>query len=130
MGYRSTYNRRLRAVKRLQKRLAAGALLGVIASAAVFLMLREPLPAASSAYAEVDAAPLPQAGRPAAAAASPARDGGRRVYPYSVVPGGVAGREEIVHLLRTDQVVAQHYAGLQVSRIGTVAVSKPRAVYV
>ena len=131
MGYRSKYNRRLRAAKRMQKRLAIAALLCVTVSAAAFMTLRETLPAPSSAYAEADAAPArPVAQTVAAISAPSAHAGARRVYPFSIVPGGVSGREEVVHVLQTDQVVAQHYAGLQVARLGTVTVSKPRAVYV
>jgi hypothetical protein len=130
MGYRSKYNRRLRAAKRLQKRLAIAALLCVTVSAAAFMTLRETAPA-PSAYAEADAAPArPVVQTVAAISALSAHTGARRVYPFSIVPGGVSGREEVVHVLQTDQVVAQHYAGLQVARLGTVTVSKPRAVYV
>ena len=131
MGYRSKYNRRLRAAKRLQKRLAVAALLCVTMSAAAFMTLRETAPAPSGAYAEADAAPARPVVQTVAAISAPlAHAGARRVYPFSIVPGGVSGREEVVHVLQTDQVVAQHYAGLQVARLGTVTVSKPRAVYV
>jgi hypothetical protein len=131
MGFRSKYNRRLRAARRLQKRLAIAALLCVTVSAAALMTLRETAPAAPGAYAEASAAPAqPVAGTVAAIAAPAAHAGARRVYPFSIVPGGVSGREEVVHVLQTDQVVAQHYAGLQTARLATVTVSKPRAVYV
>jgi hypothetical protein len=54
----------------------------------------------------------------------------RRVYRYSVVPGGAADRAELERILRTDKVVAAHYAGFEVARARAVTVSAPRAVYV
>ena len=134
MGYRSTYNRRLRAMRRLKKRLAVASLLTVGVCTAALLMLREPLPMPMPLGAgqslEADAAPLRQPGQAVAAAAPAAHAGTRRIYPYSIVPGGVSGRAEVVHVLQIDQVVAQHYAGLQVARMGPVTVKAPRAVYV
>jgi hypothetical protein len=127
MGYRSTYNRRLRASKRLQKRLAAAALLGVAVCAAALLLPRQQGTPGASQVAAADTAAVPQTGRLAAPAA---QAGVRRIYPYSIVPGGVSGRAELVHVLQTDRVVAQHYAGFQVDKTSAVTVSKPRAVYV
>lgn len=130
MGYRSTYNRRLRAASRLKKRLAVAALLGVGVCAAAFLLQSEPVSERSDQVAETW--PAQPAIQPAAATVSlpAAHAGARRIYPYSVVPGGVSGRAELVHVLQTDQVVAQHYAGLQVASTRVLTVSKPRAVYV
>jgi hypothetical protein len=54
----------------------------------------------------------------------------RRVYPYSIVPGGVANREELAQAIKADKVVADHYAGFDVDKARPVTVSKPRAVYV
>jgi len=54
----------------------------------------------------------------------------RRVYPYSVVPGGVASQAELVRIVRSDKVVASHYASFDVSRAHEVSVAKPRAVHV
>jgi hypothetical protein len=54
----------------------------------------------------------------------------RRVYPYSVVPGGVASQAELVRIVRSDKVVAAHYASYDVSRAHEVTVARPRAVYV
>jgi len=131
MGYSSKYNRRRRAAKRLQKRLAIAALLCATVSAAAFMTLREQAPEAPGAYAGAGAAlARPVAATVAAMDAPSAHAGARRVYPFSIVPGGVSGREEVVRMLQTDQVVAQHYAGLQAARLARVTVSKPRAVYV
>jgi len=54
----------------------------------------------------------------------------RRVYPYSVVPGGVASQAELVRIVRSDKVVATHYASFDVSRAHEVTVARPRAVHV
>ena len=54
----------------------------------------------------------------------------RRVYRYSVVPGGAADRAELERILRSDKVVAAHYAGFDAPRARAVTVTVPRAVYV
>lgn len=54
----------------------------------------------------------------------------RRIYPYSIVPGGVASREDIVRRVTSDKVVAEHYASFDIKKAHTVAVEKPRAVHV
>ena len=54
----------------------------------------------------------------------------RRVYPYSVVPGGVASQAELVRIVRSDKVVATHYANFDVDRAHEVSVATPRAVHV
>lgn len=54
----------------------------------------------------------------------------RPVYRYSVVPGGVATQAELARIVRSDKVVASHYASFDVSRAQVVTVGKPRAVHV
>jgi hypothetical protein len=54
----------------------------------------------------------------------------RRVYPFSIVPGGVASQAELVRIVRSDRVVASHYATFDVSRAYPVTVAAPRAVHV
>ena len=54
----------------------------------------------------------------------------RRIYPYSIVPGGVADRAELAQAIKADKVVADHYAGFDVDKARPVTVAKPRAVYV
>jgi len=129
MNHRSSYIRRSRKGQRLQKRIAAAAMLGVVACAA--LLLQERVPDLRSA--------LPAATAPAAqtAAAGGLRiddavdnRGTRRVYPYSVVAGGVGNRAELERIVRTDKVVAAHYASFEVDKAHAVAVTKARAVHV
>ncbi|WP_157225460.1 PEP-CTERM sorting domain-containing protein [Massilia timonae] len=69
---------------------------------------------------------------PAAASAAPAAEQGaaRRIYPFSIIPGGVADADELARVIRTDAVVAAHYAGFDVANARAVTVTKPRAVYV
>jgi hypothetical protein len=71
----------------------------------------------------------PQAASPALASPQ-VKPSPRRVYPYSVVPGGVASQAELVRIVRSDKVVASHYASFDVSRAHEVSVAKPRAVHV
>lgn len=81
-------------------------------------------PAPQAAQSAPAAAPAQAAGQ---AAAQPAA---RRVYPYSVVPGGVADKEELARVIKKDKVVAAHYTDFAVDQAREVKVSKPRAVYV
>lgn len=54
----------------------------------------------------------------------------RQVYPYSVVPGGVVSRAELASVVKSDAVVAAHYATFNMEAARIVRVVKPRAVYV
>jgi hypothetical protein len=125
---RTTYRRRLKAAARRNRRLAAVALLGIASCAAMVALWREPalerlvhagagdtIPLAAQALG----APGPEVGTPA-----------RRVYRHSVVPGGVADRAELMRVIRTDKVVAHHYAAFRADQAGVVGVARPRAVHV
>lgn len=54
----------------------------------------------------------------------------RIVYPHSVVAGGVHSKNELLTAIRSDRVVAAHYANIDTGAAHTVRVSAPRAVYV
>jgi MYXO-CTERM domain-containing protein len=54
----------------------------------------------------------------------------RRVYAYSIVPGGVLDRQELAHAVVVDKVVAEHYAAFETARATVKTVGKPRGVYV
>jgi len=54
----------------------------------------------------------------------------RRIYRHSVVPGGVADKIELAQVLRSDRLVAAHYATFNVDNARAVTVTAPRAVYV
>ncbi|MFK3737046.1 PEP-CTERM sorting domain-containing protein [Massilia sp. TN1-12] len=132
MLLRTAYIRRSRKSQRLKQRLAVVAMLGVAACAALLYATRSPAPpsvaADVSGIVEVAATGMQaQAGQAAAPVASRAA---RRVYPYSIVPGGVAGRDDVVRVMKMDKVVAAHYASFQVDKASVATVSKPRAVYV
>jgi hypothetical protein len=132
MDYRSAYIRRSRKGSRLKKRLAAVGLLGVAACAALFaLEAREtaaPPVALARAAAPADAAtPAPAVLRTAAQVETKKT---RRVYPYSIVPGGVLNRRELTHAVVVDKVVAEHYAAFEAGKATVRTVDKPRAVYV
>jgi hypothetical protein len=95
-------------------------------------------------YAALRPAAVPETGpmAPAAAVASPlarvalagtqeaAKAVPRRVYPYSIVPGGVAGAVELARVMRVDKVVAAHYAEFEVDKAEEKTVTAPRAVHV
>lgn len=53
----------------------------------------------------------------------------RTVYPYSVVPGGVASAEELHEAADHDPIVSEHYSGFNYSRARIVEVSQPKLVY-
>lgn len=54
----------------------------------------------------------------------------RMVYPHSVVAGGVHSRNELLTAIRSDRVVAAHYANINTDAAHTVRVDAPRAVHV
>lgn len=47
---------------------------------------------------------------------SPPDNQTRKIYPYSVIPGGIATREELESKLKTDQIAARHYSDFQATR--------------
>jgi hypothetical protein len=126
MDYRTAYLHQTRAGQHRRIRLGVVAAFGVVVTVAGLMLGQQPAWQVANDGAAVDAAPVH-----AVAAATPARQGGaRRVYPYSIVPGGVTDRAELMHAIRTDAVVAAHYAAFQADKAMAVKVSKPRAVYV
>ncbi|MDR1728350.1 MAG: PEP-CTERM sorting domain-containing protein [Acidobacteriota bacterium] len=54
----------------------------------------------------------------------------RKVFPYSVIPGGVRSREELSANVRTDKVVTAHYADFDVSKARLVQAPSTRFMYV
>ena len=55
--------------------------------------------------------------------------GRRLVYPYSVVPGGVASADELRQAATHDSVVATHYAGFNYRRAHLIQVKQAQRVY-
>jgi hypothetical protein len=130
MDYRSAYLRQSRKSNRLKRRVAAACLFGMAGCAALFaLAVRGPAPASPAVQV--------QAPGHAATALSAALRGAeqaetnrtRRVYRYSIVPGGVLNRQELGHAV-IDKVVAEHYAAFETAKATIKTVGKPRAVYV
>ena len=54
----------------------------------------------------------------------------RLVYPYSVVPGGVAGPREVEKAANADPVVAEHYEGFNYRQAMLVILAEPKLAYV
>lgn len=133
---RSAYSHRLVKASQREKRLGILAMLGLATGVAGVLappldidwtwLDRKP-----DEVIHVGASPS-AAIAPAAASAAPAAEQGaaRRIYPFSIIPGGVADGDELARVIRTDAVVAAHYAGFDVANARAVTVTKPRAVYV
>jgi hypothetical protein len=128
MDYRSAYIRRSRKGLRLKKRLAAVGLLGVAACAALFAL--EARETASPLAAQAQAAAATPAPAVLRTAAQVETKNTRRVYPYSIVPGGVLNRQELKHAVVVDKVVAEHYAAFEAGKATVRTVDKPRGVYV
>jgi hypothetical protein len=55
---------------------------------------------------------------------------GRKIFPYSVIPGGVDSISDIQNAVRRDPVVAAHYSLLKVSSLQKTELSQPFAAYV
>ena len=131
MDYRSAYIRRSRKGVHLKKRLAAIGLLGMTACATLYaLAMRAPAAPAAVTQAQAQAqetTPAPAVLRVAAQAETKKM---RRVYPYSIVPGGVTDRQELARVVVMDKVVATHYAAFETARATIRTVDRPRAVYV
>lgn len=133
MYSRTDYIRRSRKTELLKKRVAVVALVGVAGCAAAVALLRGP----GLARAASDTLPVPAASAAAAAAqplaaapATAAQPAARRIYPYSIVPGGLANGADVRRVVGMDGVVAAHYAGFDADKARLVTVDKPRAVYV
>lgn len=120
------YTRRLVSRSRLYRRFAAIAAVGVACTVALLTLAWTPDPVASMLQATAPPAARGGAGHPAEGNSRAVR----RIYPYSIVPGGVSGAEELARVIRTDRVVAVHYASFDVARARVLAVDKPRAVHV
>jgi hypothetical protein len=54
----------------------------------------------------------------------------RRVYPYSVIPGGVQNIKELTDAIGRDPLVAAHYLGFDVTSAQLVRLTRDRMVYV
>jgi hypothetical protein len=57
-------------------------------------------------------------------------DSRRKVYPYSVIPGGVESAADLKNSLTRDPVVAKHYEDFQVERTHVVRLNQDRLLYV
>lgn len=126
METRTTYLRRKQMSGRTKRRMALGAAAFVACFVALFAyvsMHLQPVPKPVLAKAPVGNAPVyfTVDGKLTAK---------RRIYPFSVVPGGVLNRGELLHMVHSDQVVAQHYAGFSVATAHVETVTAPRAVHV
>lgn len=101
----------------------AAVLAGIATCVLAFALTDSPAatvpPGAPAATVALTTAP-PPAAKPAV----------RRIYPYSVLPGGVATRAELVRIVRSDKVVAAHYADFQVDQARPLTVRLARAVHV
>lgn len=66
-------------------------------------------------------------------ATTPTADDGqqvRRIYPYSIVPGGVADQQELRKAAANDQVVAQHYSDFDFAKTRVARLKTAQAMYV
>jgi len=128
MDFRTGYRRPLRTaalLRRKRQRTRLG--MGIMAIVAVAVTACNWEPGAPPAGATAAAPTLHIAlstNAPAPASAA------RRIYPYSIVPGGVATRADLERRVSTDQVVARHYASFDIKKAHPVTVAKARAVHV
>jgi hypothetical protein len=80
-------------------------------------------------YAKVSSANVPLTGDPAIEVANGVL-AGRPLYPYSVIPGGVASIAELRNAVVADPSVASHYADFNLSQARISTVSWQRRAYV
>jgi hypothetical protein len=57
-------------------------------------------------------------------------DSRRPVFPYSVIPGGVANAKELTAAAAQDPLVAQHYADFRLGQAHTTRLDRPTPMYV
>ena len=57
-------------------------------------------------------------------------DSSRRVYPYSVIPGGIESAADLRNSIARDPVVANHYKGFDVERARIVHLGEEHLLYV
>lgn len=127
MDVRRSYFRRSVKRARLQKRVAVTAVVAAAACAAYLLHAEAPHKDKPST---ASVAPVPAAREVLRVADQAAPAAVRRVYPYSIVPGGVGSRAELARAVMADKVVAAHYAGFAVEKASLRTVDRARAVYV
>ena len=60
---------------------------------------------------------------------APPLHGGRLVYAYSVVPGGVHNSNDLREAIQRDRAVARHYAAFNLHKARIVELKSPRLVY-
>jgi PEP-CTERM motif len=130
---RSWYRRRVR----MQRVLIAVVILGLLAgvgwrSAAYFFAAApwrasQTLPQSAWTRGNVHANLSSLAARTSRSAHPPTQK--RGVYPYSVVPGGVEGPDELRRATQHDRVVWQHYARFQYQHARLVRATEARQVY-
>jgi hypothetical protein len=58
------------------------------------------------------------------------RKGPHRVYPFSIVPGGVHGREELADAISRDSLIERHYSDFDVSKTRVVKLAAAKTAYV
>lgn len=54
----------------------------------------------------------------------------RRLYPYSVIPGGAYSAEELRNAIEHDPLVAHHYAGFDLAKVRIIRLDSDRMEYV
>ncbi len=129
MDFRIGYRRPLRTASLLRKKKQrTRVLLGVLAAVAVIAVAANWESAPAAKVTTGAAAPILKIALNSTATTE--ASAARRIYPYSIVPGGVASREDLERRVTTDKVVARHYASFDIKKAHAVTVAKPRAVHV
>jgi hypothetical protein len=75
-------------------------------------------------------APATSAGAPKANKQIQPANYERVVYPYSVIPGGIRSRADLVASIANDPVVAEHYANFDLSQARFIRSDEPQIVHV
>lgn len=123
------YSRRLAKRTQRQKLVAATVALGA-AGCAILYAWNAPGPLTMEPASPIALASGGAAAQSAGSQPDTSGAGQRRIYPYSIVPGGVADAKELRRVIREDKVVAAHYAEFDLSRAHEKTVTTPRAVHV
>jgi hypothetical protein len=102
-----------------QAAVVTAGFLGILYLAFSFTILRKPDPPAQATYRP-----------PERVAPEPLRHRSRKVYPFSVVPGGIYEASEVRDRMKSDPVVYAHYQGVKADNLKPVQLSTARLAYV
>ncbi len=134
-GARSAHGRRRKRRARARRLrvlvlAAIGALVLGIAAASAILPRGPHSASPDDEFTEIQGAEAIEPSAPEPTSLEATRPEGRPVYRYSIVPGGVYSKEDVIAAVKRDPVVAAHYGSVRFQALRVEKLAAPRRVYV